>query len=333
MQKFILIFQLIITISYLYPQHLVRKTNLTYSNQSIFDLPKINVDDINIGLWALIIAKEFDETVDVQANLKKLEKMLEEINKMLAGRSKDMDKFLAVKMFIYEAGEWNNFTPFTYDLNDPLGKNLENQLLSSYLDSRKGNCVSMPTYFLSLMEQVAPETEFVGVKAPLHLFCRLRDKQTGDVYNVETTNGGNPARNQYYIDQMKISDEAVKSGLFLRDLSKKEYLAELMTTLVSKERRNGNFDIALKYTELILELSPNSELGLVNKGALLSEIGNKKSEEGILSEDEKDYYSKESKKYIDKASSLGWKPESKEDRENYMKSVKSENEKIEVEKR
>ena len=333
MHKFILILQLLLSVIYLYPQHLINKNNSKYSNQSIFDLPKINVDDVNIGLWALIIAKEFDNSVDVQADLKKLEKMAEEINKMLAGRSKDIDKFLAVKMFIYEAGEWNNFTPFTYDLNDPLGKNLENQLLSSYLDSRKGNCVSMPTFFLSLMEQVAPETEFVGVKAPLHLFCRLRDKQTGDVYNVETTNGGNPARNQYYIDQMKISDEAIKSGLFLRDLNKKEYLAELMTTLVSKERRNDNYDKAISYAELILQLSPNSELGLVNKGALLSEIGNKKSEEGILSEEEKDYYSKESKKYIDKAISLGWKPESKEDRENYLKSVKSENEKMKEDKR
>lgn len=333
MLKFILILQLFITITYLYPQQLIRITNSTYSNQSIFDLPKENEDDINIGLWALIIAKEFDKSVDVQVNLKKLNLMVEEINKMLAGRTKDMDKFLAVKMFIYEAGEWNNYTPFTYDLDDPLGKNLENQLLSSYIKSHKGNCVSMPTLFLSLMERVAHETKFVGVKAPLHLFCRLRDKQTGDVYNVETTNGGNPARNQYYIDQMNISDEAVKSGLFLRDLNKKEYLAELMTTLVSKERKNGNYEQALKYTELILQLSPNSELGLVNKGALLSEIGNKKIEEGILSEEEKDYYVKESKKYIDKATSLGWKSESKKDRENYLKSAESENERLKNEKK
>jgi tetratricopeptide (TPR) repeat protein len=132
---------------------------------------------------------------------------------------------------------------------------------------------------------------------------------------------------------MNISDEAVKSGLFLRDLNKKEYLAELMTTLVSKERKNENYEQALKYTELILQLSPNSELGLVNKGALLSEIGNNKIEEGILSEEEKDYYVKESKKYIDKAISLGWKPESKEDRENYMKSAESENLRLKKEKR
>jgi len=295
-----------------------------YHNQSIFDIVNEKENNIDIGLWALIIAKEYDNSVDVQKYLNMLDSLSTVIKRMLAGREKDMDKFLATKMFLYEPGKWNNYKPFSYDLEDPLGHILEHQLLSNYIDSRKGNCVSMPTLFLALMERVDPAIPFVGVKAPLHLFCRLEDRQTGDVWNVETTNGGNPARNQWYIDEMNISQTAIRSGLYLKDLTKKEYIAELIGPLIHKYRREGKFEKALKYADLLLKLSPESDVGLVQKGALLDEMGYQKLKDGTLTEKEKIYYHDEANKYINKAFSLGWKPESKEERKEYLKSVKTE---------
>ncbi len=292
-------------------------------NKSIFDIVNEKDENINIGYWALIIAKEFDHSIDVSKYLTKLGEMTNEINRMLAGRNKDMDRFLATKTFLYVPGKWNDFKPFSYDLNDPLGKVLNHQLLNNYLDSRKGNCVSMPTLFLALMERIDPSTPFVGVKAPLHLFCRFKDRQTNDVWNVETTNGGNPARNQWYIDKMNITQTAIDSGLYLRDLTKKEFIAELIGVLIAKERKNGNFEMAMKYVDLVLKLSPNSDLGLVNKGALISEIGYYKSQRKELTIEEKKYYNKESNKYIERAKILGWKPESKKEREEYLKTVKT----------
>ncbi|MCU7493919.1 MAG: hypothetical protein HF314_03250 [Ignavibacteria bacterium] len=178
--------------------------SISYHNQSVFDLEKTPESKINIGKWALVIEKEYNPSIDIQFYQKKLQGMAQEINKMLAGRTKDMDKFLAVKTFLYEPGPWNNYKPFSYDLNDPLGNILDRQLISSYIDTRKGNCVSMPTLFLTLMELVDPKVNFCAIKAPLHLFCRLKDRQTGDVWNVETTNGGNPARKQWYIDLQRL---------------------------------------------------------------------------------------------------------------------------------
>ena len=268
------------------------KSTKDYTNQSIYDIVNEKEENIDIGLCALIVAKEFNNSIDIQKYSNTLDTMAEEIERMIAGREKDMDKFLATKMFLYEAGEWNDYKPFSYDLEDPLGNILEHQLLSNYIDSRKGNCVSMPTLFLALMERVDPRIPFVGVKVPLHLFCRFRDRQTGDVWNVETTNGGNPARNQWYIDNHKISQIALDNNLYLSDLTQKEYIGELIGTLISKERRVGRFEKALKYAELSLKLSPKSDVGLVQKGALLSEIGNEKLLNGTLTEEEKIYYQK-----------------------------------------
>lgn len=304
-----------------------------YKAKSIFEIIDAKEANINIGLWALIIAEEFDNSIDITANLKKLDAMAFEIKRMLAGRVNDMDKFLAVKMFLYEAGEWNGYKPFSYDLDDPLGKQLRNQLLSTNIETRKGNCVSMPTLFLALMERVDPNVKMVGVKAPLHLFCRFKDRQTGDVWNVETTNGGNPARNHWYKENFKIEQKALDNKLYLVDLSNKEYIADLIGTLISKERKAGRYEKALNYAELLLKLSPNSDVGLVQKGALLAEIGNEKLEKGSLSDEDKTYYKTESEKYINKAIALGWKPETKESREEYLKSVNEELKKRNKEKK
>ena len=156
------------------------------------------------------------------------------------------------------------------------------------------------------------------------MFCRLKDRQTNDVWNVETTNGGNPARNQWYIDRMQISKTALDNKIYLQDLSKKEFIAELIGTLVSKERRNGNFEKAMEYTDLILKLSPKSDIGLVNKGALYAEIGCQKSQKKEMTIEEKEYYKNEANKYIEKAKSLGWQPEDRKQREEYLQSVKTE---------
>ena len=294
-----------------------------YHGQTLKDIVKESDENIDIGMWALIIAKEYDNSVDVEKYLSELDGMASEIKRMLAGRTSDMDKFLAIRTFLYDAEKWNDENPFSYDLEDPLGNELRHQLLCDYMDSRKGNCVSMPTLFIALMERVDPSVQFVGVKAPLHMFCRLRDRQTGDVWNVEATNGGNPARNQWYIDEMGISQKAVDSRLYLKDLTPREYISALTGVLIAKERRDGNFEKAMEYTDLALKLSPDSDMALVSKGALYAEIGHKASETHELTKEEKEYYKSESEKYINKAKSLGWQPESKAQREEYMKTVKT----------
>ena len=122
--------------------------NRTDTSQSIYDLVQVPEENVDVGLWALVLAKTFDPTLNVEPYLQRLDAMAAEIKRMLAGRTSDLDKLLAIKTFLYESGPWNDGHPFDYDLDDPLGAKPENQLLSTYLDTRKGNCVSMPTLFL-----------------------------------------------------------------------------------------------------------------------------------------------------------------------------------------
>ena len=57
-------------------------------------------------------------------------------------------QFDAVRKVLYEPGPWNDNRPFSYDQSDPLGDKVQHKLLSEYLKTRLGNCVTMPTLFM-----------------------------------------------------------------------------------------------------------------------------------------------------------------------------------------
>lgn len=301
-----------------------------YKGQRIWDLPKIPEEEVDVGLWALIVAKEFDHSVDIPKYLSLLDSYVLEIKRMLAGRTSDRDKFAATRMFIYESGIWNGHRPFDYNLEDPTGENLSTQLVSSYLDSRKGNCVSMPTLFYALMQRLDASVPVSVLHAPLHLFCRVKDRQTGDVWNFEATNG-TTARNVWIIESLNIPQKGIESGIYMKELSKKEFLAALVNILAHKQRKQGNFSKALKYTNLALKLNPNDIIAIVNKCALNSELGwplHLKKERGeVLTEAERklyDKYASVAARFEKKAFSLGWRPETKEQQEKYLQLVKEE---------
>jgi len=303
-----------------------------YTGQTIWELPDIPEEQLDIGLWALIIAKEYDSAVDVQRYLDTLDAMSVEIERMVGGRNTDMVKFVMTKMCMFDPGEWNNNHPFEYDLDDPFGQKTENRLLSTYIDTRKGNCVSMPTLFLALMERVDPNIPFHGVAAPLHLFCRFHERETGEIWSVEPTNGGNSGRDEWYIEQMNIPKLGIDSGIYMSDLTKREFLAELIAGLVSAVRQEGKYDEAMEYTDLMLKLNPRSVTGLVHKGALLSWKGQilldsivaEKRQPSLIEHERLSLYQIKSDKYIERAKSFGWSLESPRMRKNYLRTIEEE---------
>jgi regulator of sirC expression with transglutaminase-like and TPR domain len=307
-----------------------RPLDRAYHGQTVWQLPGKAEEEIDIGLWSLIIAKEFDPSVDVAQFSNLLDSFILEIRGMLANRTSDRDKFAAVRMFLYEAGIWNEQRPFEYNLDDPLGTDLSQQLLSSYLQSRKGNCVSMPTLFYALMQRLDPTLLVSAVHAPLHLFCRIKDRQTNDVWNLEATNG-TTARNTWYIESMNIPQKGIESGIYMRELSQKEYLAELIGVLVHQYRDRREFKSALRYVDLALKLNPRSISNIVAASALYAELGYplyEKARNGAhLTDAESRLVNRcmsSSRSFAQKARSLGWRPESTEERAHYLRLVKEE---------
>jgi len=235
-----------------------------YSGQTIEEILELPEEKINLAIAKLVIDMMVDSSIDVNNYLTELDEMMVEINKIVGPRTKSMDKLLAIKTYLFNEGEWNSNKPFVYDLSDPLGRKLENKLLSNFFETKKGNCVSMPFLFLILGKKMG--IDVVASTAPLHIFIRFKDDLTGDVWNVETTNGGNPARNVWYVQQFKITEEAIRNGVYLQDLTNKETVALMLMEVEQYYVEIKEYEKALEICNLALKYYPKYAYAFARKG-------------------------------------------------------------------
>jgi regulator of sirC expression with transglutaminase-like and TPR domain len=306
-----------------------------YSNQTIEEILELPEEKINLDISKLVIDKMVDSSTNVNQYLKKFDEMIVEIKKILGPRTKSMDKMLAIKTYLFNMGEWNNNQPFVYDLSDPLGRKLENKLISNFIETKKGNCVSMPFLFLILGEKMG--IDVVASTAPLHIFARFKDDLTGDVWNIETTNGGNPARNLWYIQQFNITEESIRNGVYLKNLTKKETISLMLMEVEQFYIETKEFEKALEICDLALKYYPNYAYALARKGnayaCILDRDVRQKgySPENPLPKDKEIFYKNIFKKNLQcftDAESLGWKETDKDFDKKYLKMVKDEQNKM-----
>lgn len=170
---------------------------------------------------------------------------------------------------IYEAGEWNGNRPFGYDHADPLGRNVRNKLLSTYMTTRRGNCVSMPILMLLVGERMGLNLSLST--APLHVFVRYTDP-TGREMNVEATSGGHPARTLWYRQQMPMPDRSIESGLYMRTLTRREVVALMANVVLEFLLGERRFQEAIEVGEVILRYSPRDALTMVQVGTAYASL-------------------------------------------------------------
>jgi hypothetical protein len=142
---------------------------------------------------------------------------------------------------------------FGYDKTDPMGRTMRIGLLWPYLQTHKGNCQSMPILWLAVAQRLGYPVK--GVLAPQHLF--LRFENGAHPINVEATAAGVPT-DEAMIRDLEIPAEAIRSGAFMRSLSKRELVAEQIGELGIRlfELRNlGDAEQLLLAAERIV---PNS---------------------------------------------------------------------------
>ena len=215
----------------------------------------------------------FDHLIDLSRSIAavtgQIDRMVDAA-RQLAGPSATPDaSFASLRRFLYVDGPWNDHRAFAYDHADPLGQRIENKLLATYLATKRGNCVSMPALFLIIADRLGLD---VGLAtAPLHLFLRYRS-ESGRVVNIEATNGGHPVRDDWYRQQMPMTDRAIDSGLYLRTLSRREGVALMATTVLEHLIARGRFDEALAVSAVILRHAPRDGYTMVKRGSVCAAL-------------------------------------------------------------
>jgi hypothetical protein len=234
---------------------------IRYTGQTIQDIIDLPEDSIDIGLAALVLAKEVYPKVQVNEFLYILNYMAGKYTYLIQ-KETDPDRLIGLlNTFVYRPGWWNDHLAFSYDSTDVDGSKMPNRFLNKYLSSRKGTCYTMPMLYVALGERAG--VPIYPVHAPNHTFVRFVKKDYLE-QNIEVTSGGGYVPDKKYIEDFAIPKEALQSGAYLRTLTKKEYLAELIennalwyklkSTDSSEAFDGANFQKAEDYLNMAINL-------------------------------------------------------------------------------
>ena len=284
-------------------------------------------EELDLGEFILSLQRMIDPGIDVPGNLQRLDRMAREIKATFPIMANSRVKVEALKKYLYVAGPWNDNRPFQYDLDDPLGKNLRNKLLSSYLDSHKGNCVSMPSLLVVLGQRIGLDVTLATV--PRHIFVKYRD-ESGQLYNIETTSGGGFARDVWMRQLYEMTDLSLRTGIYMRPLSKKEAAVETVDTLLEFYEANGVLQPRVDLALLLLAHAPKHVNGMLHLAAAygwMAEVSymlDYNSPDPRMPLKERLKYrelSQQAMEWDQRAQALGWRPSSPEAESAYLRRV------------
>ncbi|MBI4653851.1 MAG: hypothetical protein HY752_02500 [Nitrospirae bacterium] len=221
----------------------------------LLSLPEKKID---IGIAALIIAKDIFPDLDVNAYSQKIDEMVAGARFLTKGRMGPDYRVKALNTYFFK------IAGIKYDYSDPYGKNTRNRYIDGVLDRKRGNCASMPVLYLAIAQRLGYPV--YAVAAPDHLFLRyvIPDFKEN---NIEATGGGGYSSNEEYIRDFQISKIGIKSGAYLRTLSHRELLAELVSENAGYWIEKGDIKKGIRYLELCVKINPHSPEITGNLGA------------------------------------------------------------------
>jgi regulator of sirC expression with transglutaminase-like and TPR domain len=276
--------------------------------EALFD-PRFDLARVKLTIDNMV-----DPAISIEAGMAVIDRMAAEIKTSAPEGSGSAGRLAALRRYVYEYGAWNAKVPFQYDLTDPLGDKPANRKLTRYLETRRGNCITMPILFASLGERIG--LTMTLAEAPLHLFVKYTDDE-GRSWNLETTSGAGFTRDDWYRQKLPMTEKAVQNGIYLRALSRNETVALIASFLVEHYLSIGEYDKAIAVADVLLQRYPNSAYLLAKKGTayyrlLQSEVIGKYSRTEDVPPDTRvradNWYAK-NQQIFQRLDALGWRPE------------------------
>ena len=238
-------------------------------------------------------------------------------------------RFDALVDTLYQSGPWNHGRPFTYDLEDPLGKVPANKRLATYLATRKGNCISMPILVLILGQRLG--LPLALATAPRHVFVKVHDTGEQAWRNFEATAGGFKLDSSY-VRETHIAPRAIEHAIYLRPLSPREGLGVIAGTLMEHHAARGDGDALMELAELTLAANPRDTSAMLWKANAYSlqiqsrYVARYPDANDIPQAQRADYLhrSRENFAWFARAEQLGWTQQTPEQEAEYLRSIERE---------
>lgn len=207
--------------------------------------------EIDYGVAALVVTRDYVPGYDVASGLKKLDEITARVRALLAQQADADDPMIriaAINTVLYREYQ------FSYDTADFPKRSENKRLLGNLLRRGQGTCANMPDLYYAVAERLG--FPIYMVEAPQHVFLRYV-LPNGEHINIEATGGGGQSPDADYIAEMEIPKAALDSGTFMRTLSRKEALHLLIAERTFFDEMQGNFERVLAEAKLLRELRPN----------------------------------------------------------------------------
>ncbi len=223
-------------------------------------------DSIDIGMACLSLAGEFYPDLNASVVLSAFSTLAQRFEHYFGYAVMPEERIRALNTYLYRKGPWNDSLVFAYDRSDPGARKRSNRFINGYLSRRRGSCVTMPMLYVILGQRLG--MSIAAVRAPNHFFVRYlpKDAPRGWQANIEATSGGGYSSDREYTIDMKIPKTGITRGMYLRTLTKKEYLASLLLINVAEYIARKDFDRAERYADLALRCDSTLATGVWARG-------------------------------------------------------------------
>ena len=184
----------------------------------------------------------YDGNLDHSAYKKELNRITNGVKQMVASGeitapTHDVALNYAIYVFFTKPCPLNNYHPYEYDkisLMEDAG--LTGGMVTHLLKTNMGTCHSLPYLYKIIANKVGAKA-YIAL-APLHLYIRHQDAN-GNWWNYETT-AGNFSRTSFIKENFYVNDNAIRSGLYMTNLSDKETIVQCLYDLLCiYERKTG----------------------------------------------------------------------------------------------
>ncbi len=161
--------------------------------------------------------------------------------------------------------------PYSYNFDDFAGKkDWASMFVTNLIQSRKGNCHSMPFLYKMIAEEIGAGA-YLSL-APYHMYIKTNSEKYG-WFNTELTNGMFPV-DAWVAASGYVSLDAIRNGIYMDPLSLKQSIAFCLYDLAKGcERKHGfqQFPFIFGCLNLALEHYPNFINALLYKSECLKQ--------------------------------------------------------------
>ena len=282
--------------------------------------------EINLLATRLTIEKIIDPSINISAVTKTIKQLAAQIDPLLKEDMSPLNVISLINIILYSSGSWNDFKPYQYDFDNPMGTKISNKLISNYIYTRKGNCVSMPFLYLILADKLGLDAT-ISV-APFHYFVKIKGNIIGGYYNIEATYKGQISLESSYITKFHIKPIAIENGIYLQPLSKREIIAVMAIVLSEHYAKQEQWKQSMAIASLVLKNYPNCVYAMAKLGNgyyKLLDIMISETKDGSTSNEKRhmNHLSYANIFWLDKAMQLGLQIPSTQQTDEYLEEIEA----------